>query len=51
MKTHNHRHIRSAMMLLHFFSVSYDWEPANVMQFKAELRDRFLTELRNRASG
>lgn len=45
MKTHDFRHIRSSKMVLHFFSVSYDWEPADAMAFKARLRDRFLKEL------
>ena len=51
MKTHDFRHIRSSKLVLHFFSVSYDWEPADVMAFKVGLRDRLLEELRHAAPG
>ncbi len=47
MKTHNVRPLLSSRMVLHFFSVSYDWEPPEVMAFKAKLRDRLLKELRS----
>ena len=47
MKTHGCRHILSSKMVLHFFSVSYDWESQHVMEFKAGLRDRLLEELCN----
>jgi hypothetical protein len=50
MKTHGYRHILSSKMVLHFFSVTYDWEPQHVMEFKAGLRDRLLEELRNQES-
>jgi hypothetical protein len=46
MKTHGYRHILSSKMVLHFFSVSYHWEPQHVMEFKAGLRDGLLGELR-----
>jgi hypothetical protein len=46
MSTHGLSHILSAKMILHFFSVSYDWEPPHVMAYKAELRDRLLEEYR-----
>ncbi len=46
MKTHGFRHILSSKMVLHFFSVSYDREPQQVMAFKAGLRDRLLEALR-----
>jgi len=47
MKTHGYRHVLSSKMVLHFFSVSYDWEPQHVLEFKARLRDRLLEELRS----
>lgn len=50
MKTHGCPHILSCKMILHFFSVSYDWEPQHAMEFKAGLRDRLLGELRNSES-
>jgi hypothetical protein len=46
MQTHDMRHIQSSRLVLHFFSVSYAWEPPEVMAFKAGLRDRLLEELR-----
>jgi len=46
MRTHGLSHILSSQMILHFFSVSYDWEPPQAMAFKAELRDRLLEEYR-----
>lgn len=51
MKTHNAHPLQSSKMVLHFFSVSYDWEPSEVMAFKAALRDRLLEEVRSRVSG
>ena len=50
MKTHGYRHIVSSKMVLHFFSVSYDWEAREVMEYKARLRDRYLEEWRNEES-
>ncbi|MFX0094835.1 MAG: glycosyltransferase [Candidatus Hodarchaeota archaeon] len=47
MKTHGCQHILSSKMILHFFSVSYDREPQQVMEFKAGLRDKLLEKLRN----
>ena len=47
MNTHGLSHILSSKMILHFFSVSYDWEPLNVMTYKAGLRDKLLEEYRN----
>ncbi len=47
MSTHGLKHILSSKMILHFFSVSYDWEPPHVMAYKAELRDRLLEEHRH----
>jgi len=47
MRTHGYQHILSSKMVLHFFSVSYDWEPEDVMEFKAGLRDRLLEKLRS----
>ena len=46
MKTHGYRHIISSKMVLHFFSVSYDWEPEHVMEGKARRRDALLEEFR-----
>jgi len=45
MKTHGKRHLLSSKMVLHFFSVSYDWEPQPVMKHKTELRDKYLEKL------
>jgi hypothetical protein len=42
MKTHNLRAARSSAMVQHFFSVSYEWEPQEIMDNKAQLRDRLL---------
>jgi len=42
MGTHGLRSILSSRMILHFFSVSYDWEPPDAMAFKAGLRDKLL---------
>jgi hypothetical protein len=42
MKTHGLRAIRSTAMVQHFFCVSYEWEPQQVLQAKAQLRDRML---------
>lgn len=47
MSTHGLSHILSSKMILHFFSVSYDWEPPHAMAYKAGLRDTLLEELRN----
>lgn len=44
MGTHGFRHILSSRMVLHFFSVSYDWEPPEAMAFKSRLRDKLLEE-------
>ena len=51
MKTHGYQHVLSSKMVLHFFSVSYDWEPQPVMERKAELRDSLLERLRTGESG
>jgi hypothetical protein len=32
--------------MVYFFSVSYDWDPAEVVQGKARRRDALLTEYR-----
>ena len=48
MRTHGLRAVRSAAMVQHFFSVSYEWEPPEVMAAKARLRDRLLGEYRER---
>jgi hypothetical protein len=51
MKTHSFRHILSSKMVLHFFSVSYDWEPLDVIEYKAGLRNRRLHNLRSLENG
>ena len=51
MKTHGYRHILSSKMILHLFSVSHDWEPEQVMEYKAGLRDRLLLEFRSQENG
>lgn len=51
MKTHSFRPMLSSKMVLHFFSVSYDWEPSDVIEYKAGLRDRLLDNLRSLENG
>lgn len=46
MKTHGCRHNLSSKMVLHFFSVSYEWEAPAAMKCKAALRDKNLEKLR-----
>jgi hypothetical protein len=47
MKTHGLRHVISSTMVLHFFCVSYIWEPTKHWnEAKARRRDRLLAELR-----
>jgi hypothetical protein len=47
MKTHNLRHIFSSIMVLHFFCVSYIWEPTEHWRVgKERRRDALLEELR-----
>lgn len=48
MRTHGFRHIISSQMVLHFFCVSYDWDPDSVRGQKAQQRDVRLAELRAR---
>lgn len=51
MKTHGLKHLVSAKMLLHFFAVSYVWEPAQQWaEAKAQRRDALLTQYRSRKS-
>jgi len=45
-KTHGYRHLISSKMVLHFFSVSYEWEPQHVMEDKVRRRDILLAEFR-----
>ena len=47
LKSFGSPYIRSSKMVLHFFSVSYVWETAEVMEWKAGLRDKLLQELQN----
>jgi hypothetical protein len=51
MRTHGFRHIISSRMVLHFFCASYDWDPDNVREQKAQQRDGRLAELRARETG
>jgi hypothetical protein len=44
MKTHGYRHIISFQMVLHFFCVSYDWDPQHFMEEKARRRDALLAK-------
>jgi hypothetical protein len=47
MKTHGLKHIISSKMVLHFFCVSYVWEPTRHWnELKAQRRDALLKELR-----
>ena len=46
MRTHGLRHIRSSKMVIHFFCVSYDWDPEEFRAEKARRRDRLLDEYR-----
>jgi hypothetical protein len=46
MGTHGLRYLRSSAMILHFFCVSYDWDPDHFKQEKARRRDALLTDLR-----
>jgi hypothetical protein len=47
MKTHGLRHVISSTMVLHFFCVSYVWEPTKHWnEAKAKRRDELLYELR-----
>ena len=49
MKTHGLRHVISSKMVLHFFCVSYVWEPTQHWDdMKANRRDALLRELRKR---
>jgi hypothetical protein len=48
MKTHGLRHIISSKMVLHFFCVSYVWEPTKHWdEAKERRRDAFLADLRS----
>ena len=48
MKTHGLRHVFSSKMVLHFFCVSYIWEPTQHWnEAKARRRDELLNQLRN----
>lgn len=48
MRTHGLRHARSDAMILHFFCVSYDWDPEWFRAEKLQRRDQMLAELRGR---
>lgn len=44
MKTHGYRHIHSHKMVLHFFCVSYDGMPEDILEAQAKRRDKLLTQ-------
>lgn len=46
MRTHALRHIVSSALVIHFFTVSYDWDPAAAREQKARQRDALLADLR-----
>lgn len=46
MRTHELRHIISSKMVLHFFAVSYKWDPEHFVKWKAEKREALLKEFR-----
>jgi hypothetical protein len=48
MRTHGLRHILSSKMVIHFFSVSYDWNAEDVVELKEKRRDELLQALRER---
>ena len=51
MGTHGLRHIISSSMIIHFFSVSYDWDPDHYKEEKARRRDALMQELRAKEAG
>lgn len=46
MRTHGLRHTLSSKMVIHFFSVSYDWNAEDVVELKERRRDELLREFR-----
>ena len=46
MRTHGLRHLLSSKMVIHFFSVSYDWNAEDVVELKERRRDELLREFR-----
>lgn len=48
MQTHGLRHIITNQIVIHFFSVSYEWDTPEFRQSKLAHRDRLLAELRDR---
>ena len=52
MRTHGLRHLMSTRMVLHFFCVSYSWEPTQQWaEAKAKRRDDLLSKYRNIPTG
>ena len=51
MKTHRLRHILSSKMVIHFFSVSYDWNTEDVVRLKERRRDELLGKFRRIQDG
>ena len=46
MKTHGQRHLITSPLVIHFFSVSYDWDNEKSKQAKTEHRDALLKKFR-----
>lgn len=46
MKTHGQHHIITAQMIMHFFTVSYKWDPVEIQQIKRQRRDELLASYR-----
>jgi len=49
MKTHGQRHIITSPLVIHFFSVSYEWDNEQVRQVKLDHRDALLKKYRGEA--
>jgi hypothetical protein len=48
MGTHGLRYLLSSKMVIHFFSVSYDWNAEDVVELKEKRRDELLQEFRGK---
>lgn len=46
MKTHGLRHVITTPLVVHFFSVSYAWDPEEIQRIKAQHRDELLAKYR-----
>ena len=47
MKTHGLRHIITSQVIIHFFSVSYEWDPEQYRRAKLARRDELLAQFRS----